>query len=91
MKSVYRLRIFAACEISHPAKFRNLRIFIGCENFHNLRIFAGCENFHNLRNSQANSNPPPRLEHLQQHKTKNFEKLSLKNKLIHKNLEIKGY
>ena len=47
-----------------------------------MRIFAGCENFHNLRNSQANFAPPV-LEHLQQHKTKNYEKLSLINKEIY--------
>ena len=41
-----------------------------------------------LRNSQANFAPLV-LEHLQQHKTKNYEKLSLKIKKIHKNWKLK--
>ena len=49
---------------------------------------APCENFHNLRNSQANF-APPAMEHLQQHNTKNYEKLSLKNKKIHKIWKLK--
>ena len=67
----------------HAANFRNAKI-------RNLRIFASCKNFHNLRNSQKNF-APPILEHLQQHKTKNYEKISLKNKEIFKILKIKGY
>ena len=57
-------------------------------NFRRLRIFAGCENFHNLRNAQAYF-CSPKTEHLQQHKPKNYEKLSLKNKKIHKIWKLK--
>ena len=52
---------------------------------------AGCEFSQPakiLRNSLANFAPPV-LEHLQQHKTKNYEKLSLKNKKIHKIWKLK--
>ena len=66
----------ADCEFSQPAKFRI------------LRNFAGCENFRNLRNPQAYF-CSPKTEHLQQHKPKNYEKLSLKNKKIYKIWKLK--
>ena len=58
-----------------------------CE-FSQLAKFCRLQNFHNLRNSQANFAPPV-LERLQQHKNKNYEKLSLKNKKIHKIWKLK--
>ena len=57
-------------------------------NFRNLQNFAGCENFHNLRNPQANF-CSPKTEHLQEQKPRNYEKLSLKNKKIHKIWKLK--
>ena len=59
-----------------------MRIFASYEFSQVARIFTGCEIFHNLRNSQENFAPPV-LEHMQQHKTKNYEKLSLKKKEIY--------
>ena len=43
-----------------------------------LRIFAGCENFSQPGKFSGKIWLPPALEHLQQHKTKNYEKISLK-------------
>ena len=45
--------------------------------------FRRLQNFRNLRNPQAYF-CSPKTEHLQQHKPKNYEKLSLKNKKIYK-------
>ena len=49
------------------AKFHNLGNFAGCENFTTWEI-PGKIWFH------------PALEHLQQHKTKNYEKIILKTR-----------
>ena len=64
-----------------------LRIFTICEilqvtKFRRLRKFSQPEKFSSKFCS-------PKTEHLQQHKTKNYEKLSLKNKKIHKIWKIK--
>ena len=58
-----------------------MRVFETCEiqqvaNFRNLRKFSQPEKF-------SGKFYPLVLEHLQQHKTKNSEKLSLKNKEIY--------
>ena len=49
---------------------------------------SGCENFYNLRNPQAYFYSP-KTEHLQHHKPKNYEKLSLKNNKIYKIWKLK--
>ena len=49
---------------------------------------TGCENFRNVRNPQEYFFSP-KTEHLQQHKPKNYEKLSLKNKKIYKTWKLK--
>ena len=64
-----------------------------------LRIFATCEISQpaNSRRLRKFSQPEkssgkfcsPKIEHLQQHKNKNYEKLSLKNKKNHKIWKLK--
>ena len=75
------------CEFSQPAKFRRLRNLAGCEilqpaNFRRLQKFSQPE-------KSLGKFFSPKTEHLQQHKPKNYEKLSLKNKKIHKIWKLK--
>ena len=54
-------RVAGEDEQCHIAKFRRLRNFVTCEFSHTTKIFTG--NFCS-----------PKIEHLHQHKTKNYEK-----------------
>ena len=62
---------------------RRLRIFAPCEISQVAKIFITWEIF---RQNFA----PLVLEHLQQHKTKNYEKIRLKNKEIYKIWKLKA-
>ena len=60
-----------------------LRIFTTCEISQVVKIFTTWEIF-------KQNFAPPILEHLQQHKTKNYEKIRLKNKEIYKIWKLKA-
>ena len=60
---------------------------VGCE-FSNCEISQVGKIFATQEILKQNFAPPV-LEHLQQHKTKNYEKISLKNKEFYKILKLK--
>ena len=56
---------------------RSVKRRVACKNRGKMNSVANAK-FRNLGNSPSEFGSPPALEHLQQHKTKNYEKISLK-------------